>query len=633
MKRMPVSPGIGISWALSWCLGLVMLAGPAYDPRPCEAAGTDGARFSSDVTVRGIDSLDALFMLAAREMNGNAQSAQGSGGEGTMGALCILLDPAPRMLLRLGDPRSASEKLMKGLPGSARIGFLRFGDDSVGEIATPEELARGLLLPQVEGGGALGRDILSEVRRGITWLDRGGKRGVLLVITEPHADTGRDLEGALRAAKDAGAKVLVAGPEAVFTTPLAASLNGPNLWRRRSGDQRSRWFCESKWPELSLYTFFNLGGAFMWEPAREGPENVRIVEEGRVGVPEPTGVPGVTVETIPVSYHVNWPEDVELLVEPPEGRGGNPEAIGFPPIPSGFGFWHLTRLAADTGGKYFIIRFRESICPFRVSYDARKLAAMSPRLEPEGTSNPRLAALGEEMRGLTKLGVFLEGPECVPGGGVALKAMRYGSSRVGQHWSTVSECETEVRSLAVVAGELETSLKRLAALRAGGRSTDDPDEVRTSAMVDVARLLVARARFHVLARRVCLEAADGTVGGKGPWGSRGSGLWGVRVKRRVCRFWDGIESAKREVDQKRGQLSAVLRGPADEVLRMAEAAMDEWSGTPVAAAAKCGALWEYRFWTYMPVTTGAGGDVRPLPEEEGGPPTPTSSGSGTGTGR
>ncbi len=152
-----------------------------------------------------------------------------------------------------------------------------------------------------------------------------------------------------------------------------------------------------------------------------------------------------------------------------------------------------------------------------------------------------------------------------------------------------------------------------------------PEVVRASAAIDTLRVLVARARFQALARSARLRDCEDLDFKDSTWQA-------LCVNRRLLRFWEGMDAARPEIQKSGPPLPEHLREAFDDAVGVTASAMEEWAGTPVAAVARSGALWDYKFYGGSRHRL-EGGKVEKVTEESPAPTGFPSSGSdGTGTG-
>ena len=328
----------------------------------------------------------------------------------------------------------------------------------------------------------------------------------------------------------------------------------------------------------------------------------------------------------PPSYAEEWPE-----VEP--GSGEANEATGFPPIPAGFGYWPLMRVAAASGGKYLLTSFGPSKCPFRVAYDPVRLREIEPSVlssDGRGLSENEEANLQLIWREISKAGLALHSPTFGSDGGFTDESTRRSASRWRVAYRTLTECRQDAEHCERARDDTARIEKLVAALQDSGTEQGAAGSPRLRATLDVIRVGLARARFHLGGQALVLRAArqEDLIQGE-----RASAV--LEARKRVTRFWGGTEAARREAEARLGEVPGVLVGDFQAALAVSCEVMDRWRGTPYGALAQSGALWVYRLAIIPPGTTEVPGeftDPTGLPPGEV-PGTPTSGGSGTPSGR
>ena len=612
--------------------GAALLAGPVEGreepPKP-----EHGSAFH---TVRGVrDWTRALEVVSQALGEGPAGAGDPSGR--LEGALCVVLDDLVAPAELLGDARGPLGALLDRSGPGLRLGVLRSGDPEVRAVQRPSTPGAGIdeaALGAAASSSGFARgsdDLLGEARRGVAWLAEQPGRRALLVLAERNAASGRGLEATIRLATASGVAVFVAGPEAPYATPPVAMLAAAELWRFRDGYESMPVHCDTRRPDLRLLSFCNLGAVFTWDaradmhwvPA-EYLENWRKIEN-RKDADGP--------DLLRWSSSRCWPDDPppsETLPLPPGERSVRlpfEECAGFPAVPSGFGYWHLTRLAAMTGGKYLVLSRRVSACPFRVRYDPRKLAAMTPAVLRDAPAPPGAAAFDEEIRRLVAAGILLDGSKPSFEGGVLTPEARHVGTLLRALLTSPGEVATDLRDCRRLAGELAESQRWLTAMRSAPAEAAGPEARRLLGAIDATRVLVARARFHVLAwSRVLGSMRPGIFEG---------GAWVTpAVPSRLCRFWDGFEKADAELRAKAARTADYgpeMTAALLDAFKVSREVAAEWEGTPVAAVALSGALWDYE--PFVWATGEAGANTGAGPAGGGvGPGTPSSGGGGTGSG-
>jgi hypothetical protein len=574
-----------------------------------EAGGSPGgADPSPAVYVRGRKGLADLLGWTARDCARAAKEGTAGTGPGT---LLLLLDTTPRLGALLGSPAEAVETLHGLAPRGLGIGVLDFDGNRTALPAEPGAVEAAVARAVSSGKGGYA-NAWSRVRSAISLLAPCPSPRTLFVLTEWNADRDEGVEETVAAARAAGVRVVVAAPEALHSLPWRAYLNAGIPRVRPAPKWGGTPSCESPFPEVPLLTDANLAGVFLWEPAFE-PD----MEDLPAGVPPdlPPEIADLVRERREArSIHADWPT-------PPDFD------TGIPPIPSGFGYWGLSRLARETGGRYLVTGFRPSLCPFRVDYDPRALHDVAPDLRSRGAAAAEppegMGQLLRAWRALDRAAVAVEGP---PLPGPSPGGRRH--APLGRHYVSVAALRREAddaadreAALAILAGGLDS-------LRAAWSAPGSRVPPRVRGDLDVLRVSVARARFHLVELAAVLRA--GTEEDLGPHRSA------TVLVRRICRFWEGAAAAR---DEARDRLPP--EGPRRERFEAAFAAtadaMERHPADPFGAVARSGALWS---WGIVPLHPGRVPDPPTAPEnpdtgkapKEGGTPTPPPSGPGSGGG-
>ena len=574
--------------------------------------------FSAFHTLRGIREWREVLSTVGRHLNRPA-------GSDAVGSLCIVLDPGARLSDLLGEAGGAWREFLDRAPAGLSLRILRA--EAASTLTLPGESAREAALGQVLsalepaplGAGGDG-ECMDDCKRAIAWLSSQPVPRVLLTVLDADAAFGRAIDATIRQAREAKVRVLVAGPEAPYSFSPMVMAAGPVFWRIRDASKDIPAFCDSKSADLSLFSFRNVAGLFLWDCRPEGPW---MSEDSRRHLDQWMAETGATREEWLRKYTTSrfWPE----RAPDSEGVGWWHECTGTPPIPSGFGYWHWTRLAAETGGAYLVLSRRISHCAFRAKYDARGLAEVSPRVSEDRASERQEDAVSRELRWLVSRGVLVDPLRPGPEGGQTMEEPTSTPWRERDAFSSKAEVRAFARRCREAASSAAESRARLEAARAAmaDRAATGPDARRRLAALDALRVMTARGEFHLLGMAEALGKVDDAPVNQGAWLT-------IRLERRVCRFWDGVGTASVELNDIASHLSDGLLVRARTACAVTGEVAESWKGTPVGAVAASGALWTYVV-DAVPAGLAGRGPGAGVPGGTAGAGTPTSGGNGTGS--
>ena len=228
-------------------LGIMLAAGAGAAPAPAE---TGAGPCASDVTVRGVTSLRAVFEASVRGPTGPVDKT-----------FVVLLDTEPDLLQGLGDTLQASRILRERLPKSCRVGVRKFGTSRVRWVSGAEDLARELA-PRVAGPAKPGDrgtpappDALREIRETLGGVLDSAQPSTLLLVCRRAAAFASHIPETERAVRSSGVRVVVAAPEAILAVPPMDSMHGGVLYDRvRIRGRDIAAYSESQRPEMPVYS-------------------------------------------------------------------------------------------------------------------------------------------------------------------------------------------------------------------------------------------------------------------------------------------------------------------------------------------------------------------------------------------
>ena len=606
---------------------LALTAGLSLLPEETSASPPpeDPPRLSSDRTLRGVRDWERVLGVVKSRL----EKAGKENGSPLDEALCVLVDVDAPVEEILGSVELPFVEFLMDRRSGFRVGVLGVGDRAVG---TPPPGAgragttswfRSTLgafpEPRIDWPALYAGGLEPAVLRSLDWLKEAKGGGVLLVLTTRLAALGPDFDLPLRRAKDRGTAVIVAGPEAPYATPPRVQMKRGGVMPIPGWPAALAVICDTRVPDVNLLTVQNVGAVHTWDSGLGDPWHREGTGEDAKEVAADEGVDPDTVLRRWATFP-EWPE------ASPTDRKEHPECTGFPSIPSGFGYWPLTRLAALTGGHYLILGRRTSRCPLRARYDTPRLARMSPALDPDEPRSGHWKELEAIVRGFVDAGIVLDWQVRGAAGGVMPLGRAEGLPGLTMAFLAKHGCRREAAALTGNAARCAKALDTLADLRArlvaGGAAT--PDSTRLLGAVDACRTLAARARYHLLARAAVLEEIpDGAF-------DNGSTVE-ILLLSRICRFWDGPAAAAEEVARNGEKVPKSARDAFAEALAVSRSVEEEWSGTPIGAVARSGALWVYCPRIVLSSDPPEGGiGVGGFDGLSGPAPVPTSGSGGTG---
>jgi hypothetical protein len=598
---------------------------PALSPRQAVFCGLLGASLllpvpsgqaylapTSSPTLRGFRDLTSILETVAKDVVARGDDAEPP-------RLVILLERSPGILDELGSVPVAAERLFRTLPGGSRVGVRVTGGGSTVWTSEANALAGALRIPAHASPPR--NDILREVRDALSEGPADSSPAGLIVLAEVTACTSSQVEGTITIARRRGTRVYFAAPEAPYESPGSLYMNCGFTRRWESLPVGSGDFAESRSLSIPFHWAKNLGGKFLYDSyidrqrlaakkelhrrlsadldARRKEREERLREYLRSqGLPVPE-------EGVFVGFWI-WGESIESSYQhwPLAGRARGEtiptfEASGSDIVPSGFGYWHLTRVAFATGGRYFITQFREAVCPFRAKYDPSLLARLEPRYEDSGGeaggAGVVSGALSSAWTELESMGVLAT--ERPTGAGSAGRPVReiVLEQGVPGSFASVGECRTAARRAESRAARLQHLGTRLGELSSRTRTDRGLGTDREIAALDALRVMVARAHVHCLAMAECLlRARDSDFHPSDRGGREGRGprhpFLALQVDQRICRYWGGIESARAERVASLEWLPQFLADSVEAERAVAESVVARWEGAPPAAIALSGGI-------------------------------------------
>jgi hypothetical protein len=375
--------------------------------------------------------------------------------------LVVLVDPAPRPARATRGIPPHLAWLQRRLPEGSRIVVTAVGQTPP-PLDPPQDLAGACTaIAKKPVGGA--RNLLGAVRRVCrTYRGWPGLREVLLV-TDPGAEGEEETEDTLRVLRKTGFRFHVVAGEAAFSRP------------------------------------------WTWSPAR--PTGFLVRKTGHPGGMRDTVYAGceTAFPDTPGAFDLgNWMAPVSYRLTP-EHKG-----YRWYVLPSGFGYYHLARLAAATGGRYFVHGYGAK-GGLNLAYDYGLLRLFEPDLRDRATilsevsRHPLARALYRVWGRLADPGVgalrrrspvLTGGPRLIAGEDEAVAPNRPLRLSFLGRGDAMGMADVAFRRLSEIErslGDLESAL-RAHRSETGGRARSG--DHRWLAQTQFLRLQLLRVRFH-----------------------------------------------------------------------------------------------------------------------------------------
>jgi hypothetical protein len=433
-------------------------------------AAPPAPRSSSHLYIRGAKSLSTVLNVVGHDL-GNRTRKEGPP------LLIILVDPSHRPAAAFAKLAGRLEKMRDRVPGSRVL--LAPVSGALPPIDGLQDLAAACKTLAASPQGGV-RNLLGSARRAVKAYRAWPGPKDMLLVAEVGVSAEEEMEETLSALKRAEFRFSVVAGEAAFSKPWSWAPPVPaGFVVRLTGH-----------PDMRRDTAY---------PACEGP------------FPDTPGTWDLGLAQ--TSYRLT-PKHKHL-----------PSAFN---LPSGFGYFHLARLCAETGGRYFMFGFVRSRSRFKLTYDYGMMRLFAPDLRSRASivsalaRHPLASALFRIWGGLAepRCGVIRRRSPIAPGGPEGrLRSTEETLTRPNRilklsftgKGDTVWVTDTlRGRMDSVMAALLELdSAERAYRRETGGRiRTGDH---RWMAQVDLMRLQLLRVRFHmgeILATLEDLRDAD-----------------------------------------------------------------------------------------------------------------------------
>jgi hypothetical protein len=411
-------------------------------------------RSSSHLYIRGSKSLSAVLDVIGRDLRLAAKKGPP--------LLIVLVDPSPRPAAAARALGGPLEKLGDRVPGSRVLVAAVDGDLPSADGPQDLDVASKAIAAGAKGGV---RNLLGAVRRAAktyrSW--RGPKN--LLLVAEAGTSIEEDMEETLAFLTRADMRFSVVAGEAAFAQPRT------------------------------------------WTPARPTGFVLRLT--GHPDMRRDTAYPACDVPfpDTPGAWDFSLAQTVYRLT--PQHRY-LPNQFK---LPSGFGYYHLARLCAETGGRYFLYSFVRTRSTLRLTYDYGMMRLFAPDLRSRAAivadlaRHPLASVLYRIWRRLAepRCGVILRSAPVAPGGPdgrlrsteeAAISPNRVIKLYFTGKGDTVWVADTLRQRLGAVASALAALDDAVRAYRLETNGRIRSGDHRWVAQADLMRLQLLRVRFH-----------------------------------------------------------------------------------------------------------------------------------------